>query len=405
LNSVNRSTNEVLPFKEDQVKQLAAARTIADMLLLCFGFVVVITSAALPVLLLMVASRSSSKFFALSLLCVIGCAGWLAGHKVIRKIPFSWRPFSMGMLLAGVFLAASCLCAPSGRTSASSRLRSVWRDPPKSLRLSPAWLVDEADQVRLGGKLLPFVDPYTRHHQARRFSEAFDAEYRTMSHDSDFVEAGSVLGQAYSNMLLGTAPKGHCYIYHPQNSSTKRLPVIVFLHGWLGNMKAYAWSLSRFADEHGFVIVCPTFGNGIWSGPEAVQSVNWIRGIIESDPRCNSFEIYVVGLSNGGTGVVHWALTVPDFFRGLVFVSPVLSGTDSEQFTEAVGSRRILVVYGSDDTRIMQPYVEVGISRMRSAGLDVTGRCFEGEDHVLLLSAARKFQDELLEWKGNSSAN
>jgi pimeloyl-ACP methyl ester carboxylesterase len=235
--------------------------------------------------------------------------------------------------------------------------------------------------------------------QGGKFSHAFESVYAELEKSADFMDVGSALGEAYGNMFLGVGPVGHMYVYFPGRADGGPRPVLVFLHGWLGNLKGYTWAWREFAEENGFVIIAPSFGNGLWSGQRADKMLKWIDQFIRKDARLDQSRVIVVGLSNGGTGVTRWAKVLPDSYRGLVYVSPVMAGTsDSPDFLSSVGSRPILVVNGSADSRISPSYVEQHFTALRRGGANIQRQSYRGEDHVLILSSRKRLQTDLRRW-------
>ena len=352
----------------------------------------------LTVLLLVVATRTNSRFFGAAILITLSMMSWY-----IAAMLFRWQPPKFGLTILVIVLVVCLLIvsswwSPIGLSSSESRLTSVYRGQKHFNRLSPAWLIDEADQIRLGGILLPFIDPMMSHEQGKRFARVFNSVYAELGHSPEFAQIGSVMEEAYADMLFHAGSKGHAYIYHPSACKNKRCPVIVFFHGWLGNMKAYIWSWAQFADEHGYVIVCPTYLNGVWRNQTAEETIRWLYKIIREDPMCDAEQLFIVGLSNGGTGVTLWATMFPMTFSGLIMVSPIMVDADSAEFASAVGSRPILVVHGGKDNRITPAYVESSVARMKQKGLQVQSICYPEEDHILILSSNERFHSDMLSW-------
>jgi dienelactone hydrolase len=352
-------------------------------------------------LLLMVSHFLCSIFFALSVSLISSISGWWAFAKgKPRILPPSLFPTLTLLLLALSLGILSKIHAPPGICENRRKgLVSIYQTRSFASRFSPAWLVEESDQIRLGSALLPYLDPFTDKTQAKNFVKTFNSIYAELNNSREFYDAGSVLGEAYGDMFFLSRSFGHCYVYYPSvSSSEEKLPVLVFLHGWLGNMKAYVWAWSRFAEQNGFVVVCPTFKNGVWKGPDAEKALLQIDTMIRNNPVCDSNRIIVVGLSNGGTGVVKWATTLPESYCALVLLSPVMRGVDSDEFVSAVGDHSILVVHGGQDNRIPPDYVNEKIGRMKAKGLNVQSICYPEEDHVLLLSARNRLHGDLISW-------
>jgi len=373
-------------------------RSLPTQLIILFILLSTTFISVLSILLLVVGSCTHTRLFALSILMI---------SILIEKETISYKQRQSPRLstilitfaIAGTLWVLAIWTAPSGKVQPDSQLTSIYEDNNHFSHLSPAWLVDEADQTKLGGLLLPWIDPFMDRQQGRRFATTFNNTYTALSKSDDFVTIGSVMGEAYRDMFLLPNTKGrHTYLYIPEKTSGKQLPVIVFLHGWLGNMKAYMWTLSRFAEEHDFIVICPTFRNGLWKGEDAENTLKWLSNVIYNEPMCNPDQIIVIGLSNGGTGVTRWAKVLPETFTGLVFVSPVLKHTDDTDFISAVGTRPILIVHGGRDTRIPPSYVNTAVNKMRKNNIHVHSICYPEEDHVLILSSQKQFHTDLLKW-------
>ena len=321
--------------------------------------------------LLAVAGGITSRLVALAVLIPLTIVAWWAVSK-----RHGWRLPPRAVVIPAILVAVglytiACLRSPSGRGSGEGRLMSVYRGVTRFSRCAPAWVVDEGDQIRLGALLLPWIDPFMSRAQARNFGATFNAVYAELEQCPDFVQIGSSMAEAYMDLLPGFRSVGHAYVYHPAKLAGRHRPVLVFLHGWLGNMKAYVWTWKRLADEHGFVVICPSFRNGRWDGNDGEETLRWLDGLIRSDPMCDPARVIVVGLSNGGTGVTRWAITNPHTFEGLVYVSPVMEGCDTPEFMSAIDGRPVLVVHGKEDNRIPVSYVDKAVSRMKGGGVDV----------------------------------
>lgn len=365
---------------------------------LLVAFLASACGSVLALLLLVVATHLNSQLFALAVLVASAVTAWrVALHRFRWRRPRSRVLLPSTALVIGLF-ALAVWNSPTGFAAPESPLTSVYRGSARFCRLSPAWLVDEADQIRLGGILLPCIDPYMSRDQGKHFAETFNAANAELGQSHDFVQIGSAMGEAYSDMFHRADSVGHAYVYRPTNRPGERLPVLVFLHGWLGNMKAYVWSWSRLAEQHGFVVICPTFRNGVWSGQSAEKTLRWLDTLIREDPTCNADRVIVVGLSNGGTGVTRWATVLPQTYCGLVMISPLMRNTVSPEFVSAVGPRPILVVHGGKDSRIPPTYVRDAVARMHEKGLQVQAICYPEEDHVLLLSSRDRLQSDIVSW-------
>jgi pimeloyl-ACP methyl ester carboxylesterase len=228
-----------------------------------------------------------------------------------------------------------------------------------------------------------------------------------MRRSEDFVRLGSVLNCAYRDMFLGSRPAGHLYEYvPPAGKDAGPLPVILFLHGSLGNFKGYLWVWKRLADRHGYAVVAPTFGAGNWYLDGGAQAVERARSYCARHPRMDAGRIFLAGLSNGGTGTSRAAAANPEGYAGLVFISPVMEPEvlSSEAFAAGWKGRRVLVLSGSEDRRIPIGYVRDAVKGMAERGAAVTSRLYPGEDHFLLFSRPEEVMRDIAAWLPASEA-
>ncbi|MCI0397870.1 MAG: alpha/beta fold hydrolase [Chloroflexi bacterium] len=204
------------------------------------------------------------------------------------------------------------------------------------------------------------LDPLLTRQQARRVAPMTLDIYREMEEDANFRELGSAMGWAYAELWGQPFDVGHYYLYVPRNRPEGPRPTILFLHGSAGNFKSYTWVWSRFAEQHGAVIVAPSFGFGNWlkpGGREAIfRALDHAQTVAPIDPR----QVYLAGLSNGGLGVSQAAAAAPERFTGLIFLSPVMATdlVESQPFLDAWRGRPVLVITGEADERISLSYVD-----------------------------------------------
>lgn len=249
----------------------------------------------------------------------------------------------------------------------------------------------------MGGWLLPWIDPYATTQQAREYRKVFDDIYREVLADSDFNGAGSVLGEAYMDLLGCETRLRHMYVFRP--AAAGKWPVVVAFHGWLGNMKAQAWIWRALADRNQCAVILPTFRNGIWNGAEAEAMLDEVMRFIDESPDLDSGRIVVAGMSNGASGTTAWAKHHRNRFAGLVYVVPALEGTeDATGLPEAVVNIPILVVHGGADTRIPPDFIQRWCKLMTLAGCDVAAIAYPGQGHLLMMTARERFLRDVGDW-------
>jgi pimeloyl-ACP methyl ester carboxylesterase len=168
----------------------------------------------------------------------------------------------------------------------------------------------------------------------------------------------------------------------------------------VGNFKAYMWVWSSLAEELGYVIIAPSFGFGNWREPggvdAAVKALEDAQTIVELDE--NRF--YLAGLSNGGLGVSLLAASIPQRFRGLIFISPVMATEviDQSTFQSAWTERPVLVVTGQADERVPVAYVTERVRRLERGGVTVKYVVYPEEDHFLFFSQPAHVLEAISRW-------
>lgn len=313
-----------------------------------------------------------------------------------------------GLLRAAWVLAVASICllaidyriSPDNPQLHGTGIRSIRNEATRFHRASPANLVPEIDQLILGTYVMPSLDRLMDKANTEELRSGVLDVYGEMRQSSDFERLGSALGYTYGDLSLRQRPVGHMYEYIPERPASQKLPVVIFLHGSLGNFRGYMWVWKKIADAQGVAIVAPTFGAGNWDAPGGVAALENARRYCLSNPRFDPARIFLAGLSNGGRGTCMEVQSAPDCYRGLIFISPVLypQPWESQSFRDAWKSKRVLVLHGSKDNRIPAAYVSSSVAGMRSAGLPVTYRLYEGQTHFLFFTLRTEVQDLIGEW-------
>jgi len=346
------------------------------------------------------AETDSGQVFAWTCLVWFGVPLLLWARVYSKR--FSLVAAAGSLFLIGLGLLCFCwILTPSGEPESELGLSSVWLGTGRYQRLSPANLVPEIDQLKLGAAVFPALDPFIDQEQGERVNSLFLQVYRTLRRDQSFVEVGSALGACYEDLFLGKREQGHVYLYlPPQAGSEEPLPVILFLHGSLGNFKGYLWVWKQFADQHGFAIVAPSFGAGNWYLPGGMEAVEAAWNFCEQDSRLDTSRMILAGLSNGGTGLSRAALRDPERYQGLIFLSPVMEDSVLNQpaFYRAWRDRPILVISGQEDRRIPRARIQEVASALESEGVDVQSAYLANEDHFLLFSQPEQCMQLVGEW-------
>jgi predicted esterase len=220
-----------------------------------------------------------------------------------------------------------------------------------------------------------------------------------MRQSPEFECLGSVLNETYQDLFLGAAPTGHYYEYIPEGPS-QSLPVVLFLHGSLGNFKSYLWVWKQMAQQYGFAVVSPTFGAGNWDEAGGEDVIEQAHRYCASHPRLDATRIYLAGLSNGGRGVSLAASRSPDAYRGLIYISPILEPEIllRGSFVAAWKDKPILILHGADDNRVPIDYIREGVDTLKSKGLRVETEFYDNQTHFLFFTIRDQVRVRIGNW-------
>ncbi len=313
----------------------------------------------------------------------------------------------LGMsLLIGVVITSPRLVS---NRHPDAGLHSEYSGSTRFHRWNPANLVPEVDQLLMGTRLFTLLDPHLTSEQARRTRQSVRSVYAEMRDDPDFRNIPSALGETYREIFFSEPRIGHRFVYLPTTppSLKKRRPVIVFLHGSLGNFKGYLWTLKPLADQKDIAIVAPTFGIGEWRNDQGREAILSTLEYCRNRPDFDSDRIFLAGISNGGAGITH---ILPHLQKGivagLIYLSPVIDPEKIPLITPPqFAGTPALVISGEEDRRVPPSYVRRGADALKSRGFSVRHSSIEREDHFLLFSQPERVRlliaDWLVEWGVN----
>ncbi|MCX6847332.1 MAG: hypothetical protein NTY98_00265 [Verrucomicrobia bacterium] len=289
-------------------------------------------------------------------------------------------------LVACVGAAVACRQAPDAHTPETARIHSRFSDGGWHYnRYSIGSLLPEIDQLNLGYAVAVAFDPFFTRQQRSDLAAMTDIMYAEIGADADFTAVGSALPSIYRELCIKEFRDGHYFHYIPTSvDRTKPTTALVFLHGSGGNFKAYAWLLSKIADELGITVIAPSFGMGNWEKPGGYEAIT--RAISDADKHAaiDPDQIHLMGLSNGGKGICLAESTAGPKFRSLIFLSAVFhSRVRPAELAARWLPRRVLILSGGSDDRVPWEYVSGYAEKLKAGGLDVTSHRFDGEDHFL----------------------
>lgn len=316
-----------------------------------------------------------------------------------------FRPF---LPLLVLFLGLSCVLiwqTPSRRTSIDSPISNQYA-PRDGETHQPSWfslpnIVPEKEQINLGFRLMPWVDPVLTSDQAKTVSKVTMQLYDELESDPEFRSLGSVLGSGYCDISLRPYDDGHYFLYVSDALDRDQpKPAIVFLHGSGGNFKPYIWLWSKLAKQEGYVIIAPTFGFGHWNREAGLKAVAAALEDAKSKTNIDTDSIYLAGLSNGGLGVSQVAANDATTYKGVIFLSPVIDGPrlNTKEYVDGWRGRPQLVITGKEDRRIPIQYVDSYVAFCEESEIDVTYKSYPAQDHFLFFYKAEEVFADINAW-------
>jgi len=314
----------------------------------------------------------------------------------------SWRRqgfLVLNMVVLVVLAIWAVAMSPTGQPRPGSRFASRFPAGEATSRFSPLNIFPETDQMALAIRAAPLFDPILAAADVKHVLSVIMPSYRAMAADPEYRALGSVLGSAVAELAGGEFRNGHVYEYVPPHRNGERMPAVLFLHGSGGNFKTYLWGWRRFADRYHCVVVLPSFGFGNWRKAGGVAAIEAAREHALRDLPVDPDRLYLIGLSNGGTGVSRAGGAFPSHYRGLGFISGVIDvSTEVPEFEAGWKHRPILVVYGGKDDRIPARYTREAAEVLRGNGADVRTRLYARRDHFLFMAELDSVLADVAGW-------
>ncbi|MBN9414310.1 hypothetical protein ABS71_11075 [bacterium SCN 62-11] len=289
-------------------------------------------------------------------------AGWLALGALLwwrgsGPVLVLWVSGWLGLLALAPGRGPGCLASPF-------------------LRFSPFNLFSERDLSNLG---------ITLFYNSPRVREAVRPIYDEMETRPQYGQMCHAVAYSANDLFgLGTG-SGHLF-YTPKPPGRK---LLFFLHGAMGNLQCYTSYWQTYAEEHGYTVVCPTFGfSGAWWRPGGLETAEAAWKYAHEQLGVAPEGAMVVGLSNGATGAVRLVMEHPAQVEQLVLISPVLEPevVGSDRFARAL-QRPPLILEGDEDVNVTPAAVEQGVAAMRDAGLKPRYELLRGHAHFLMFTA------------------
>ena len=169
---------------------------------------------------------------------------------------------------------------------------------------------------------------------------------------------GSLLAQDQLIYKSKNLPKPDTtWVFKPKNyNEIQKLPIIFLLHGYGGNYKQWnnIMDAQKYADEYGFIIVCPDglFDSWYLNSPAKKEwqyesfFFDELYTDIISKYKIDDKYIFISGLSMGGHGALHLFIKRPELFTSAGSTS---GGVKLRDFSAKYGLSALLGNPGKDD--------------------------------------------------------
>lgn len=211
-----------------------------------------------------------------------------------------------------------------------------------------------------------------------------------------------------------TFDEGRFHIYVPESyHSDTPMPLVVSSHGSgsNGGNEIRAWQ--ALADEHGFIVLCPSYDGATANGLEP-KAENTMELIEELMPKVfGSFNIdrdHVMhtGFSGGGHPTFY-ALNFPDWFTALCFRSPNFTQSFVERAVPTRNLRQwrgrpVYFFWGTEDTAMITESSPRAIEFLEGLRVELETEHIEGGGHDSHPARAAEWFAGLIEAGGEAAA-
>ena len=179
-------------------------------------------------------------------------------------------------------------------------------------------------------------------------------------------------------LLLESPRDGRLYV-PPGLVEGRPAPLVVLLHGSTGSGQEMLSALQKYADQFGFITLCPDSRGTTWDAIRYVYSsdVRFIDSALAfTFARCNidPEKIGIVGFSDGASYALGLGRLNGDLFRRIVAFSPGALLPATESFMPPV-----YITHGYEDAVLPMDSTSIPIAaELEARGFQVTFRKFSG---------------------------
>lgn len=253
---------------------------------------------------------------------------------------------------------------------------------PNELRVPARFIEANADRFAEGGLLTTLIknapnELRLTNNQSTELTVAFERVYRDIAKDAAFAKVPSAMRQILSHDVHR---KAHYFLYKPATvaADTK---ILVFLHGFGGNLQFYMYLLkTAFPDS---VIVCPSYGIA-WDK----KGEGLLREILQDVQKRSSltkFKPWLMAISSGGPAGFSIYDKEPDRFEGLILLATYPDWNDVQNPHDNL---RVLMLNGVRDDRCPIQYARQVASQLKLKVKDTQAKELNDGDHFFMLTMA-----------------
>jgi predicted peptidase len=178
------------------------------------------------------------------------------------------------------------------------------------------------------------------------------------------------------------------WLYLPQNyDSSKRFPLVIFLHGAgergaLERVKIHG--LPRLINEgqqYPFILAAPVCPLNDW-WQHYTDALNGLLDSLLANYAVDAQRVYLTGLSMGGSGTWHWAMSNPERFAAVAPICGFGMGLLHPQGWEArLATVPIWAFHGAKDKIVKPIETRKMVRAARRAGGEVKFTLYDDADH------------------------
>lgn len=200
------------------------------------------------------------------------------------------------------------------------------------------------------------------------------------------------------------------YVYQvyvpPQIKDGETLPLIIFLHGirergeggYISGM--FGQVVKQYLKQMPAIVLLPQCRpNVYWTNAQMDKMVMRQIEAVSNEFPLDEKRRYLMGVSMGGYGVLHFAASYPKDFAAIVSIcggSPLMSGNRFAPLAEKIGNIPSWFFHGAEDNVVQVSESRNMVAAVREAGGNVKYSEYENVGHNVWLNALG--EKELLPW-------